>query len=283
MGKQADHSSDFFISAGDFASFCKTTRDTLRYYSKQGILVPYRNPENGYHYYSVPQLGSFFFILTFRKLGYSVDDIRKFMDMKGGGDPESFISSLYDMLISERDLLDERIAQTEVSLAFINAMKGAQFSEPRLAFLPGDIYFKISEVSARDAKSLGDIYTDARAHITSFETPESAFPVGVAMDAKAFMNGDYTYRKVFSLMTIDSEGAAAEEHPERTALGSRKIAIIMCRDSDGDIKESYRRLADFIKDEELKVLSDVYSLSLVNMMDPTDTRRFFKYIFAAVE
>lgn len=289
MEKRNDSSADFCISAGDFASFCKTTRDTLRYYSKQGILVPYRNPDNGYHYYSVAQLGSFFFILTFRRLGYSVDEIRDFMNMRGTGDLQEFISSLYDMLISERKLLDSRISQIGLSLAFINAMGGAKFSEPTLAKLPDDIYCKLSDVTVSGAKSLGDVYTDARAHITAFENPEYAFPVGVAMDAEAFMKGDYTYRKLFSLMKGEPAAESAadnggnNEQPDMIALNAGTVAIIMCRDSDGDIKEIYRKLADFIEGNKMKILSDVYSLSLVNMTDPTDTRRYLKYIFAAVE
>ena len=31
---------EYCISAGAFARMCQTTRDTLRYYEKQGILVP---------------------------------------------------------------------------------------------------------------------------------------------------------------------------------------------------------------------------------------------------
>ena len=31
---------EYCISAGEFAKLCKTTRDTLRYYDKMGILVP---------------------------------------------------------------------------------------------------------------------------------------------------------------------------------------------------------------------------------------------------
>lgn len=40
---------EYCITAGEFAKMCQTTRDTLRYYERQGILVPKKNPaiDNG--------------------------------------------------------------------------------------------------------------------------------------------------------------------------------------------------------------------------------------------
>lgn len=56
---------EYCISAGAFARMCQTTRDTLRYYEKQGILVPKKSEKNGYHYYSYAQISSYYFISTF--------------------------------------------------------------------------------------------------------------------------------------------------------------------------------------------------------------------------
>lgn len=67
---------EYCISAGAFARMCQTTRDTLRYYEKQGILVPKKSEKNGYHYYSYAQISSYYFISTFRGLGCSVEDIK---------------------------------------------------------------------------------------------------------------------------------------------------------------------------------------------------------------
>ena len=63
---------EYCITAGEFAKMCQTTRDTLRYYERQGILVPKKNPVNGYHYYSYAQISSYYFIRTFRELDCSV-------------------------------------------------------------------------------------------------------------------------------------------------------------------------------------------------------------------
>ena len=70
---------EYCISAGAFARMCQTTRDTLRYYEKQGILVPKKSEKNGYHYYSYAQISSYYFISTFRGLGCSVEDIKEYL------------------------------------------------------------------------------------------------------------------------------------------------------------------------------------------------------------
>ena len=47
--KDMQKKDEYCITAGEFAKMCQTTRDTLRYYERQGILVPKKNPVNGYH------------------------------------------------------------------------------------------------------------------------------------------------------------------------------------------------------------------------------------------
>ena len=82
-------STEYCIPAGEFARICGTTRDTLRYYHKQGILVPQRNAANGYHYYSYAQVASFYFIATLRGLDCSAADIREYLEI-------SFASPIWD-------------------------------------------------------------------------------------------------------------------------------------------------------------------------------------------
>lgn len=70
---------EYCISAGALPGCVRQTRDTLRYYEKQGILVPKKSEKNGYHYYSYAQISSFYFISTFRGLGCSVEDIKEYL------------------------------------------------------------------------------------------------------------------------------------------------------------------------------------------------------------
>lgn len=100
---------EYCITAGEFAKMCQTTRDTLRYYERQGILVPKKNPVNGYRYYSYAQISSYYFIRTFRGLDCSVGDIKEYL--LGGEEIrfDEFVEQQYDKLFLMRQELDRKI------------------------------------------------------------------------------------------------------------------------------------------------------------------------------
>ena len=55
--------------------------DTVRYYTRIGLLVPKKSIENGYKFYSSNEQNRLRFILSARDLGFSVDDIKNQVEM----------------------------------------------------------------------------------------------------------------------------------------------------------------------------------------------------------
>ena len=76
-----ENNTEYTIPAGEFARICGTTRDTLRYYEKHQVLIPWTDPDNGYHYYSYAQIGSFYFISILRSADLSTKEIREYLLM----------------------------------------------------------------------------------------------------------------------------------------------------------------------------------------------------------
>lgn len=66
---------EFTIS--DFAKFARTTRDTLIYYDRIGLLSPLLRRENKYRYYSHNQLGTINLIRTLQTLGMPLNEIKR--------------------------------------------------------------------------------------------------------------------------------------------------------------------------------------------------------------
>ena len=54
-------------------------------------------------------------------------------------------------------------------------------------------------------------------------------------------------------------------------------------ESDGDIRDTYREIKDLMKKESKQFDSDIYSLSIVNVIDPNEEHKYLKYIFAKVK
>ena len=71
---------------GDFSKASKTTIKTLRYYEKEGLLIPtFVDPYTGYRYYEASQLYDLSKIISLRQLGLSISDIK---EIKSGEDLE---------------------------------------------------------------------------------------------------------------------------------------------------------------------------------------------------
>lgn len=285
---------EYTIPAGEFARICGTTRDTLRYYQKHKVLVPWQNPENGYHYYSYAQIGSFYFISTMRSAGFSIHEIRDSLSIENTN-YFSYFSGQIDALKRQRLELDRKIRQLSVVQSLHALIQRSGYASPVIHIFPADIRMYTAPVSSGHAYSLADIALDIQDHVHLFPDMAGSFPAGTAMDTAAFLNGDYRYTRVVSL--YHSENAQPRPSREDAAPGSieawesvsdyilptRRLAAIVCRDRDGAITEMYRRLADFIRKNDLTTLSDVFSISIVNMMAPDQKRRYLKYIFVCIK
>ena len=60
----------------ELANTMNTTADTVRYYTRIGLVSPVKNSENGYKTYGKAAQQRLKFILSARQLGFSVDEIK---------------------------------------------------------------------------------------------------------------------------------------------------------------------------------------------------------------
>ena len=103
------------------------------------------------------------------------------------------------------------------------------------------------------------------------------FPVGASIDIERFLAGEYSYKHIFSFADEHAKG------DDIIQLPSCRAVVSVVRDSDGDIRDHYRAIAAYLKKENLIPCSDVYSLSIVNVIDPHEERKYLKYIFVTVK
>ncbi|MCG8314374.1 MAG: MerR family DNA-binding protein [Pseudomonadales bacterium] len=80
------------------------TPDTVRFYTRVGLLVPSRDPTNGYKLYNAKDLKRLRFILSARQLGFTVDDIFQILSVTDKG------NSACPLV---RRLIDQRLHETE--------------------------------------------------------------------------------------------------------------------------------------------------------------------------
>ena len=156
---------EYCISAGAFARMCQTTRDTLRYYEKQGILVPKKSEKNGYHYYSYAQISSYYFISTFRGLGCSVEDIKEYL--LGGEEVrfDGFVDRQYAALLMQQRELERRIGIIGNTRKLLEQIRKNDTGKPELYEQPEIFRLKVTKVLSDPATSFSEISTDIHRHL----------------------------------------------------------------------------------------------------------------------
>lgn len=73
------------MTVSELARRAGVTADTVRHYTRSGLLVPVRDESNGYNCYSNSDLARMLFIRKARLLGFSVEDVRDILQESSHG------------------------------------------------------------------------------------------------------------------------------------------------------------------------------------------------------
>ncbi len=92
------------MKVNELARRLGVTADTVRFYSRNGVLTPIKDKNNGYREYSEADARRLRFVLSARKLGFSVDDIRQIL---GHADHRESPCPMV------RRLIEQRLQETE--------------------------------------------------------------------------------------------------------------------------------------------------------------------------
>lgn len=102
------------------AKAAEVTPDTVRFYTREGLLSPHRNPDNNYQHYSTEDLRRLRFARKARQLGFSLPEIRSIlMQADDHHSPCPMV----------RDVFEKRLTQVEREISELqllrNRMKSA--------------------------------------------------------------------------------------------------------------------------------------------------------------
>ncbi len=98
----------------ELAKRAGVTAETVRYYTRSGLLTPKLQGQNGYRYYSDDDLHRLMFVRKAKFLGFELSEITEILDMsKSGNSPCPRV----------REILEERIQDTRKKLEELNALQ----------------------------------------------------------------------------------------------------------------------------------------------------------------
>ncbi|CBV43736.1 MerR family transcriptional regulator [Halomonas elongata] len=97
----------------DLARRAGVTAETVRHYTREGLLAPERDPDNGYQRYDSTDLERLRFIQRARTLGFSVAEIRQILEHADHGDSPCPLV---------RDLMAERLPEIRARIRELEAL-----------------------------------------------------------------------------------------------------------------------------------------------------------------
>lgn len=100
------------LTSGELAKLFKITKYTLRHYLKEGLLVPAFTQENGYQFFSEVEVYRLYQILFFRKLGHSIDEIKKMFEEEELSDHLATSLMRIEQQIKALETIREILSQT---------------------------------------------------------------------------------------------------------------------------------------------------------------------------
>ncbi|MBU1084801.1 MAG: MerR family transcriptional regulator [Candidatus Beckwithbacteria bacterium] len=100
------------ITSGELAKLANTTKRTILFYDKKGVLKPKQINDQNYRFYSQDQILDYQKILLLTTLGISLGEIKKYLDKKGN------ISQLFN---DKKELIEKEIKLQKFNLNNLNS------------------------------------------------------------------------------------------------------------------------------------------------------------------
>lgn len=97
---------------GQLAKLSGVSTDTLRFYEKEGLLLPEKRTESGYRLYAQDALARIGFILKAKDLGFTLEDIQELLNIRLEANQHS-CAEVKQMTQHKLADLDKKIAELQ--------------------------------------------------------------------------------------------------------------------------------------------------------------------------
>lgn len=244
------------FSAGELAKYQNINKQTLLYYDKIGLFKPHIIDDNGYRYYSADQLDYLDTILIMKKIGFSLNDIKKHMQNYNSENSLVFLKDQLTVIenkINELALIKNRL---EHRLKALDASLNYKDSEAKIGEIE-DTYILYNEVSKPYSLKEISIATKLCYAQGLSDNLPIFFQSGVSVPLEHIKKGKYIEANI-AYLTIDK----IDNVKNVKLLAKGKIAYIYHFGPYEDIDSSYEKLIKFCDDNHYEIISDSYEFCL---------------------
>lgn len=249
-----------YLTTGQFAKLCNTTKETLFHYSDIGLLQPIYIAENGYRYYSPKQFYDFTLIRILKNAKMSLEDIRAYFSDYNNREFISMIEEKQKELVQEKANIDYSLQLMESLKASIRTGITEKIQQPKLVYMEPE-YISIIKIDEEQNRTDNVEALKEHLNFTQRYNLHYEFPLGSGIIREDFLAGKFIYKFYFS--KLKDHKNVGNVHQKSGGV----YATILHGGSPETIFGTYKILLRFIKDNKLEIKGNIYEYDLINKMN----------------
>ncbi len=259
---------------GEISKLFKVSTDILRYYEREGLLIPEKKGENGYRFYSNRQIWKIGAIRALRNLGVGLGEIKKHLDNRS-------IKKSSELIDFQLEVIEEKLSELQ------DLKKQLKHKKEYLKRIKEEEnYGQIQEVfllERRCYRRHNSIVTDwdvdlelKRLKYGADSTEDEHFAeskVGAVLSREGYEEGSYSrYSGTFLL----------EAQGDEVLEGGNYLSLIF-KGPYSQVEEYYNMIKGYMRERNLRVAGDILELYKIDIYETEDENEFVTEIQVPVK
>lgn len=258
------------LSTGEFCKLCGITKDTLFYYEKLGILMPFLHKGNGYRYYSYSQLQDWFTISVLKNTGLSLEEIKSFLANKSH-------NNLIELLKVQSKKVDDRICGLRHIKAFIDhkvnssaKISSINSEDIMIRNIETEKIIVSKKINYKDIKSISESLIDFLTYCKDSKI-EITYEIGSIMNLEELSKPlENQYFQLFSKVLVLPKNKSRDivQKP------SGKYLKAYHKGSYFDTRPTYDRILNFAFENGFELLGCFYEVAIIDELSSLENQDF---------
>ena len=261
------------FSVTEFAEYSMTTRDTLLYYDRIGLLSPESRGENNYRYYSSAQLSVVNLIRTYQALGMTLAEIQRLITDRT---PEHIAEVLEQQIEHIDEKIDSWVRARKLLIALkgtIHAAMAVDEDAVTIQFRPAEAILLGEQNDYSRGKNAYDaLFSFYRYCHKKYPALDLNYPVWGTFSEERIKQKDWVWPDRYYFYN-------PEGHDEKPAA---LYATGYMRGGYGHSAELYERIYDYIYEHGFEICGPAYEEYPLNEVCVRDERNYLLRVMITV-
>lgn len=257
-----------YLTSGEFAKLCDTTKVTLRHYKDIGILKPRYEGENHYSYYDVEQFYDYYAIEILKKTGTSLAKIKECMVHQDIPQVVEVLRNQQLKLAEQQQKLEQMMFVVKNSLLNIEMGSDHAFDHlvPQIRYFPKEHLLAMTESDfemekeeqADENRTLIAILGKYK-EICEVQHIQTDYQLGAILPYEGLGQEKPTITHIYTKVNKFYKSPYYREKP-----AGHYLCVLHRGNWDAGV--AYKKLVDAIQEQHIQVSGDVYAYDLAGFM-----------------